>query len=647
MKYIITGGGSGGHIYPALAIADKIKTEEPDAEFLYLGNRRRLESSIVPKRGYKIKFIRSSGYPGVKNPKFILFILNLILGILKTAVIMLKFRPDMIIATGGFVSAPVIYAADILKKSKLIKCKIFIHEANTSPGKMVKATAGLADGIGCAYKACLKHFPSKSRYVGFPVRSEFFSGSIEESRKKLGFSKDEFIVLSTGGSQGARIINSCLIEALPYLKALNKFKIIHGTGKNSATFKAEKETDDKLNSLKLSTDELKFYTKTAYIENIKDYYMAADIIICRGGAATLTELGVCGKPAIIIPKAGLSGDHQVINAEFISSLGGAKIIYEEVMLHNGKFSLNISGNKLAETIKELYNNREMLKNMSEGMKSSVKIAGGNTIYKYINDIKKGRNNIQKDINENVINPYAEKSSSSLVRMLTKKKDNITNENLNYIRYRASHYCISSSWMIRNNGVKLIGLTKDTDRASFLHHMFNDKRKAPVIEKLFGADSFQVGFIRRNILTAYKQLGIYNKKLEHDIFKGLNDSYYEVVSAAINCSSYFYDQINNKSELKQILLKKLCSKNFEIVLEAIKAMSKFISSYKEFDSVFNKFFFDKNPKIREMILKVLSDLNEKDILSDKEKNIEIADKMFLSSPSFLPVFNMKKILKNIN
>ena len=665
MKYIITGGGSGGHIYPALAIADYIKKTERDSEFLYIGTKDKMEARIVPARGYDIKFVTAMGMPARKlSFSFLIFLFKLLYGIIKSSLYIHKFKPDMIIGTGGFVSAPVVFAGAFLRKLKISKVKIFLHEANSEPGKMIKFAGRYCDGVGTAYKSCLKYFKSNGEYVGFPVRDEFFAGNKTKSREILNIPKETFLVIVVGGSQGARTINRGIVDSLKRLKEedIPNLKIIHATGKNNPEYKAEDDTAKRFKFNDISeVDYNNFYKRQDYINDIKDHLFAADLVVTRGGAAFLTEIAVCSLASIIIPKAGLSGDHQVVNAEYMKFNGASEIIYEHALLEKDEFFIKINGVELAEKIISLFNNPDKLKIMGKSCSSIIDNVGMGKIYDFIKYIQRSETIDSSSKNLEIIkslkkesvnkrNEYTGMYVNSIVSKLNRlsKQEILKDSNLKYLQYRGSHLFLSSLWQVRNNGVKIAGLTADVSKIPFLSKLFNDKTKVNLLYRFLGGDFAQVGFIRRNILIAYRQIDHFDEIILNDIINGLEDKYYEVVVEALSSINHFYDQIDveNREKIKirvEFLLSK--SRNFKIITKAILAYGKMIKEYEQF-SIFESFYFSENHKIREAILKNILFLKEKGIFLNQDRNKKLLDKILLTSSGFIPDFEMKKIMNKI-
>ncbi|MDA3885559.1 MAG: UDP-N-acetylglucosamine--N-acetylmuramyl-(pentapeptide) pyrophosphoryl-undecaprenol N-acetylglucosamine transferase [Candidatus Delongbacteria bacterium] len=646
MKYILTGGGTGGHVYPALAIANYIKTKDKDAKFLYIGTHGRIEAKIVPAKGYKIKFIPATGLPGSKfSLKFLLFVISLFFGIFKSCIHIVLFRPNIIIGTGGFVSASPIFAGRLLRKLKLSKAKLFLHEANAEPGKMIRKAGPMCDGVGLSYKSCLEYFKNNGKYVGYPVRDEFKHGTREESRKNLGIDKDLFVVFVVGGSQGARTINRSIVDSLRYLKDLSKLKIIHVTGKGTVAYNGVLDTIRRFGYNSIDQEDFKFYSRMDYAENIKDYYLASDLIITRGGG-TINEIAVCGRVSLIIPKANLSGDHQVINAEDIKDAGAAEVIYEDIIIDNEEFAVMVSGKKLSEKIIELYNDKDRIAELEKNAKNYIKDSGTEKIYQFIEEILNNTNK-KEYVAEEIIekNPYANFRAPQLINILSKmsKEEVISNKYLDYLRYRTSHYFNYDAWQVRNYAVKLSGLTYAEEKIPFLSKLFNDTRKVSFLQRFFGGEYQQVNFIRRNIMTAYRKIGRFSETVEKDILSSLNDKYFETVSEGLLNVIYFSKELRSNEKVVAEVKMLLKHKNFLIVINAVAAYTKFINDIDKFED-FSDLFFNTNNKVRQAVIESLLILNQKGIVEDKKIIDGFLGRILQTTTEFSPVFKFKKLIK---
>ena len=340
MKVIMTGGGTGGHIYPAIAIADEIKSRHPDAEIMFVGTERGMEKDIVPKAGYPIKFITVSGL-NRKNPiKLIKTLKDLNHGLHEAKQIIKEFKPDLVIGTGGYVCGPV------MKTAAGMGIKTYIHEQNAFPGLTNKLLSRGAERVFVAFDDAKKYFKTKkeSVTVGNPVRHAFTEVDRQAARESLGVKEDEFMVLSFGGSLGAQRINDEMTVAAERLRERAGLRIFFVTGKRY--YSSIMENADKTNAR---------VTYLQYIDDMPKYLNACDLAITRSGALTVSEITACGRASVMIPSPYVTNNHQYYNAKVVADRGGA-ILIEEKDLTNGE---------VADEIEQLMNDRQILEKMEK------------------------------------------------------------------------------------------------------------------------------------------------------------------------------------------------------------------------------------------------------------------------------------------
>ena len=317
MKIVITGGGSGGHVYPAIAIADKFREKDPETDILYVGYMYGFEKDVVPKAGYRMEEI-DTGWVDRSNPlKIIRTVRDVSRGIRGSRKILKKFRPDAVVGTGGFVCFPVIYAAQKLG----IPC--FIHEQNAFPGLANRQLEKYVRKIFLGFEEGGEFFKEKDKLVvtGNPVRKSFYELKKEDARKKLGISDDDFVLLSFGGSLGAQAINELAMGVLEDMNGKKGMTLVFGTGR--------RYYDDVMAEIEKRSIELKDNVKVMnYIDDMDDYLAASDLVISRAGALTVAEELVQGKPSILVPSPNVTGNHQYYNAKAVAD-GGAAILIEE------------------------------------------------------------------------------------------------------------------------------------------------------------------------------------------------------------------------------------------------------------------------------------------------------------------------------
>lgn len=342
MKVIVSGGGTGGHIYPALAIADGIRKNYKDSEILYVGTRGSLEEELAQNAGYDFQPVRVKGMPRRLNRKSFLAIRELLRGIGDSKRIIKSFRPDLVIGTGGYVCGPVLYVA------AKMKIPTAIHEQNAFPGITNKILSRYVDMALITYEDSRKYFGKCKQTVltGNPVREDITAIKKDDARNILGIGNKP-LVLSFGGSGGQKSLNRAIMEMLPEVADGEDFKLIHITGKL--------HYDDfikELSEKKVSLSEN--YEIMAYHHNIPLVMNAADLVITSGGAIALAEISAAGKPSILIPKAYTAENHQEYNAKVFQEKGAAVMILER----------ELTSETLLKTIRKLIAQGDRLEEMS-------------------------------------------------------------------------------------------------------------------------------------------------------------------------------------------------------------------------------------------------------------------------------------------
>ena len=350
MNIVLTGGGTGGHIYPAIAIGDKIKEKYPEANILYIGYKGGLEANIVPKCGYEIKYVESRWV----DRKNILSIFRTAKSVLKGKKqaydIMKDFRPDVVIGTGGYVSYPVILAG------KKYGAKLYLHEQNAYPGMANRQLAKYVDKIFLGFESARNHFSSieknKLIYTGNPVRTAFYNLSKNDARKALGIASNKFVIFSFGGSQGARAINDSMVEVVKKYKNDENTVMLFATGEWYYNEIKNLFEGQKISNLLIKD----------YITDMPNHLAAADLIIGRAGALSLAEITMSKRASILIPSPNVTGNHQYYNAKAVADMGGAIIIMEnKEMLKNVLVSVD-----------KLISNPKLIKDMEQGSEKASK-----------------------------------------------------------------------------------------------------------------------------------------------------------------------------------------------------------------------------------------------------------------------------------
>jgi UDP-N-acetylglucosamine--N-acetylmuramyl-(pentapeptide) pyrophosphoryl-undecaprenol N-acetylglucosamine transferase len=344
MKVMLTGGGTGGHIYPAIAIADKIKQEDPTGSILFVGTRRGKESELVPQSGYPIEFLHVSGFDRKNILRNVKVILEYNTALREADKIIEKFQPDVVIGTGGYVSAPLIKAA--AKRG----IRTFIQEQNAIPGLTNKLLEKDVEKVFLGFQEGSAGFkdPQKHIYTGNPVRKAFYSADQKSCREYLKLDPDAFVILAFGGSQGAGRINKAMVDVVDRYNGMPGIIVIFVPGKYyhlpvmTELLEKEIQLADNIRILE-------------YIDDMAHYLPAADLIISRSGALTVSEIAVSGRPAILIPSPIVTGDHQLFNANVLGNRGGAVVIEEK----------NLTDEGLLHEIQKLMNDKNRLEEMGK------------------------------------------------------------------------------------------------------------------------------------------------------------------------------------------------------------------------------------------------------------------------------------------
>ena len=369
MKVLLAGGGTAGHINPALAIAGYIKNKRNDAEFLFIGNRGGMEQRLVPQAGFEIKSIKISGFKRSFSPKSMLENVKTVSRTFTSSreakKIIAEFKPDICIGTGGYVSGPVIRTAAKMG----IPC--IIHEQNAYPGITNKMLAKSVKKVMLAIPDAKKYFDKNVDFVitGNPVRQEILTAKKEESRKELGLDNRP-VVLSFGGSLGARKINEAVADLVARSGIDGRYQHIHAYGSYGDWFPQlveEKGTD----IADCSNLDIR-----PYIDNMPTCMAAADLVICRAGAITLSEIQAMGKPAILIPSPNVAENHQYHNAMALVNAGAADIIEEK----------DLTGAALMRKTDKMLLNPEKLEKYSENSRKMAITDANERIYSVVKKV---------------------------------------------------------------------------------------------------------------------------------------------------------------------------------------------------------------------------------------------------------------------
>ncbi len=319
MKAIIAAAGTGGHINPGIAIANEIKKKEPNSKIIFVGTSRGLENDLVPRAGYELKTINAYGFDRKISFDNIKRVIKTIYSIKEAKKLIKEFKPDVVIGTGGYICIPICLAA----KNK--KVPFVLHESNAFPGMAIKLLSSKANAIFVGFEDAKKRLPKAKNVIltGTPTKVKKLTISKkDEILQKYGLNSNLPIVLAFGGSQGAQSINKSLTDIILQEKNKN-YQLIWAAGPSQY-----EELKKYLKDNKKDIDNLKNVKIVPYIYNMEEVLNVVDLVVCRSGAMTITEISNVGKPAIFIPYPFATENHQEYNAKVLEKVGAAKIILD-------------------------------------------------------------------------------------------------------------------------------------------------------------------------------------------------------------------------------------------------------------------------------------------------------------------------------
>lgn len=375
IRVILSGGGTGGHIFPAVAIANAIKVKMPDAEILFVGAKGRMEMEKVPQAGYPIEGLWISGLQRRLTTDNLLFPFKVISSLYKARKIIKLFKPDVVIGTGGFASGPT------LRMASWLGIPTLIQEQNSFPGITNKMLASKADIICVAYEGMEKFFPeSKIKLTGNPVRNdiEFNNNSRSAALKLYKLSEEKVTLLVVGGSLGARTINQSIQSGLEKLATAN-IQLIWQTGKAYAEQAADAVKDYQAKGI----------ITLPFIKEMDKAYAAADMVVSRAGAIAISELCIIGKPSILVPSPNVAEDHQTKNALALSSRNAAILVKDSEAQAN-----------LISAITELASDIEAQKKLSTNISAMAIMNSASQIAEYVIKLALKTNNQGVHVVEN-------------------------------------------------------------------------------------------------------------------------------------------------------------------------------------------------------------------------------------------------------
>ncbi len=331
MRCVIAGGGTGGHLFPGMAIAEAFVEREKGNEVLFIGTEKGIEAKVLPGGKFPLRTIHAKPLQGKSLIEKGRAVWSLPKAVSEACFVLKEFQPQLVLGVGGYASGPALLAAFLLGMKRAIQ------EQNVMPGMTNRILKWFSQRIFVSFEEAKKYFPERKTLVtGNPIRKEFLT-ILRESRR-LMTKKDRFTLLVFGGSAGAHRINEAMVEALDHLQGIrSSLKIVHQTGDEDFDFVSSAYREKEFDAL-----------VRPFFKDLAAYYGVADLVICRSGASTVAELAVCGKAALLVPYPYAAHDHQLINAKKLTDLGAAKMILDQ----------ELRGGLIAQTILGLYEHPE-------------------------------------------------------------------------------------------------------------------------------------------------------------------------------------------------------------------------------------------------------------------------------------------------
>ncbi len=358
IKVMFAGGKTGGHVFPAIAMAKEFSKRYPQSRITFVGTKDGMEAKIVPRHDFELLFIRTKGLSRRSYLSNLLLGFYLLKGIYQAYELLKQKRPDLVVGTGGYVSFPIVFVAG------LKRVPVILQEQNSYPGISTRFLAHFADKVCLSYADSTQYFhaPEKIKVIGNPIRENITSGERDQAIKLYGLDESKKTIFIFGGSQGAHAINLTMLECLDLLQSDRQ--ILWQTGESDYPEVTRKVKEKKIKGVVLP-----------FIEDMGSAYAVSDIVVSRSGALTLAEITACGKPSILIPFPFATADHQRYNAEALQKQGAAKMILEK----------DLTAELLAHEIDNLLSDENRLRNMAE---KSKKISRPEATSKLVDEMEK-------------------------------------------------------------------------------------------------------------------------------------------------------------------------------------------------------------------------------------------------------------------
>lgn len=639
IRILLTGGGTGGHVYPILAIHELLTRELAVSSTLYVGVRGRAEEKIVPRRGIRIEFIAAAPISGLSPWRLLPALGRIMLGTLQALAIMLRFRPQLVLAAGGYASAPVCFAAYLLRP--ILRAPLVIHEQNVMPGLMNKLASLFAHVVMVSFKeTSFFLWNNRCVYSGYPVRTEF--GAPPQRlvcRRRLGVPARDLVVLAYGGSLGSRSINRLMMGVLPDLERCGRsVTVIHAAGLGGGEYAAWKETAALLRAacppgvepqqvgeeLHVVLADGRVVVRLApYLHAIAEQLAAADLVVCRAGAGTLAEITAMGRAAIVVPKRGLPGDHQEHNAIHLAETGGCEVLFERQAPDGVDFvepeefravlaSLLADPARLETLEKRAH--AAFFRKFGERIVSTVRAVLAREPVAFMPDIvAPPMVRIHKQVDLLVDFLRGQPADSFYRRLYTIKME---------------EHLASRDWRTVNTGIKLAGALGCRDRMSELVRLLDTGN----------------GFIRRNVLKALEHMGGEVPDLERLLARAVSDSYFEVRAAAFPLAAAHAERVARDVELVERMSRAVLRRfqHFQVRMEGLRALA-LLMPFSSYVRLAWRFRYDANVRVRRAILEGVHAALEGGRLAERDLDLaeRLLNDLLVTTSDFSPQFRIRE------
>lgn len=638
-RFLLTGGGTGGHVTPALATAGALAERYPDAEFRYVGLGDKAEGVMVPKAGLPLSRVTSRGFPP-PGPGFLSFAWHLGWGVLAALGILLRHRPHLIIATGGYVAAPVVLANALLRRLRLSRAPLLVHEQNSHLGRLNRVAAGVADLVAVSFPETLQELPpGKGVYVGYPVRANLRAGDRGQARRKLGIPENARVIFAFGGSQGARTINRAVADAAATLLAHPDVWLLHGCGKpfGGASRRQYHGHDDVVARLQEQAPDLlehPRYRREAFIDDMATWYGASDLVICRAGAGSLMEVCTQGRPSLVIPKANLPGDHQVRNARLLERAGACRVLYERMDPDAGPGAVPyVPGLRLAGLVQQLLDDPGQRARMGEAAASLIttdarELLADCAVFLLGEGDRPAAAAPPRYPSDRVLGLGAGAMERLLQDVAHESAPPLDAAERELLLSKVDGLLASTAWIDRARGCRIAGL------ASY-------REAAPLLKDRATRD---LPMVRRDALKGLRGLGprsLPPAEFAGLLRHGLDDDYYEARAEAALTTAACNGLLEPDARVGlSAVLARLCrDHSFEVRMAAVRALGRIADAPEPAISALRRVHFDPVWKVRGALFEAYAELTERGVLTAAEANAEI-EAILITANGYLTEYQIR-------